>query len=400
MTVPGVGQILRDARERRQLTIEQLSRDTTIPVGDIEALEAGLVEALPRAMYRRAEVRAYAEAVGLDPDVILTQLRTGHSAGASEINTSDVVSRQVATVDRASSDPVPARASTNHVSTQPRLPVIALAPIPQQVLDLVPVSRTAVNKTPVDARVTSPLHRTAARAGRAVVVLIIGCAGLLWEQAGAPSIEMPIAPAMAVPALDPQTLIDEAVRIAEPPPASPTLRRALFEPAIAVNGKRWPSDFRLDEGVLVVHSTPRGARVTVNGVGWGVTPVAIRYLPMGTLRVRVGKADYAATERVVKLTPDQPNSTLRVTLPALARRRAASAPAFQGDMLVITSEPAGARVTVNGIGWGTTPVSITHLPGGTQRVRVVKDHFKSEERVVTVREGQPGRVAFTLKPLS
>jgi transcriptional regulator with XRE-family HTH domain len=340
------GQTLREARQLRGLTIEQLSTETTIPVGHIEALEAGLIDSLPAAMYRRAEVRAYADAVGLDPAVILAQLeRSGREAPPE------------------SPRPVPYIQDTRRAPDQNAM---------------------------TDVR----------RAGKAVIMIVIGCGALLWEQAGAPSMDLTIAPAVTVPTIDPASLLDEAVRMAEPPRPVPTLRRALYEPGIAANGARWPRDGRLDEGVLVVHSTPRGARVTVNGVGWGVTPVAIRYLPLGTLRVRVGKTDHAMQDRLVELTAQNPTTVLRVTLPQLARRRTAPAATARGDTLVITSVPPGARVTVNGIGWGTTPVSIAHLPDGAQRVRVVKEQFKSEERIVTVGEGQPGRVAITLKPIS
>jgi hypothetical protein len=40
----------------------------------------------------------------------------------------------------------------------------------------------------------------------------------------------------------------------------------------------------------------------VDGIGWGNAPVAIRYLPAGTKRIRVSKEGYATEERVVSLT--------------------------------------------------------------------------------------------------
>jgi transcriptional regulator with XRE-family HTH domain len=347
MTPVRFGQLLREARELRGLTTEQLSRETHIPIGHIEALETGRLHAVPGAMYRRAEARAYAEGVGLDPHYVLAELKI------AEHRPDDVQGTETALV---------------HINRAAAPPQAAASP-----------------------------HGT--RVARAIVVLLLGAGALLWEDSEIPTLNIEPA-ATALPALDPATVFDEAVRLAEPPPAAPTLKRALFDPRIAANGKRWPSDGRLDEGVLVVHSTPRGARVTVNGVGWGVTPVAIRYLPLGTLRVRIGKTDYRVQERTVHLTHEAPTSTLRVTLPEVVRRRAAAAPAATGDMLVVTSTPAGARVTVNGIGWGTTPLSIRHLPAGAQRVRIVKEQFRSEERVVDIREGRPGRLAVVLKPVS
>ena len=55
--------------------------------------------------------------------------------------------------------------------------------------------------------------------------------------------------------------------------------------------------------------------------------------------------------------------------------------------LVVTTQPAGARVTVNGIGWGIAPVTIRYLPAGDKRIRVSKDGYATEERVVRVAEG-------------
>jgi hypothetical protein len=68
------------------------------------------------------------------------------------------------------------------------------------------------------------------------------------------------------------------------------------------------------EGQLVIESRPAGARVTVNGIGWGTTPVRIRYLPFGPKQIRVIKDGYISAERTVRLDPDTPNATVRVTL--------------------------------------------------------------------------------------
>ena len=367
------GQSLRAARERRGLSVEQLSQATTIPVADIESIEAGAVSSLPRAMYRRAEVRAYAEAVGLDPQQALTELRnTVEDTGSAPIGAPTAPTQSAPATNGALRRPA---------SERPRLRLVA---------------PTVAAGRGRDARMSDTR-----RAGRAAVVLLIGCGVLLMNRDGGspPPTDDVVNEATMIPAVKPQTVIDEAVRIAEPAVAAPTLRRVLYEPRIAANGQRGPGDARLDGGVLVVRSTPPGARVTVNGVGWGETPVAIRYLPMGLLRVRVAKPEYRVQERTVLLTYEQPSTLLRLSLPQVRRQPRPTVTAG-GDVLVITSVPAGARVTVNGIGWGTTPLSIPHLPAGTQRVRLVKEQFRSEERLVHVGGEQPGRLDVTLKPQS
>jgi cytoskeleton protein RodZ len=65
-----------------------------------------------------------------------------------------------------------------------------------------------------------------------------------------------------------------------------------------------------------------------------------------------------------------------------------SAPAPSGPTeLAIRTQPEGARVTVNGIGWGTSPVTIRHLEPGEKRIRVTLDGYAASERSVTIDEG-------------
>jgi cytoskeletal protein RodZ len=68
------GEVLRDARERRGLTVRDVSNETKIPRRHLEAFEHGDLTVVPNRMYRRAEVRAYAQAVGLDQNVALAEL--------------------------------------------------------------------------------------------------------------------------------------------------------------------------------------------------------------------------------------------------------------------------------------------------------------------------------------
>jgi hypothetical protein len=89
-------------------------------------------------------------------------------------------------------------------------------------------------------------------------------------------------------------------------------------------------------------------------------------------------------------------ATTGTTRPAAARaRRTTVAPA----RLVISTTPAGAFVTVDGIGWGQTPARIGYLPPGTKRVRVTKAGYASQERTITVGE-QTATLNIALRPLA
>lgn len=65
---------LRRAREEQGLDIDALAKRTRLRVHLLEAVEQGRWADLPRGVYARAVVRAYAEAVGEDPNRVITEV--------------------------------------------------------------------------------------------------------------------------------------------------------------------------------------------------------------------------------------------------------------------------------------------------------------------------------------
>jgi cytoskeleton protein RodZ len=66
-----LGQILRQAREKKGLSIEQVYEKTRINVHYLEALESGEYGALPSRTHTRGFLRNYARFLGLDPDPLI-----------------------------------------------------------------------------------------------------------------------------------------------------------------------------------------------------------------------------------------------------------------------------------------------------------------------------------------
>jgi cytoskeletal protein RodZ len=62
------GKTLREARERRGVTLRQIANATKLSVGQLEALERNDVAKLPGGIFSRGIVRSYATQVGLDPE--------------------------------------------------------------------------------------------------------------------------------------------------------------------------------------------------------------------------------------------------------------------------------------------------------------------------------------------
>jgi transcriptional regulator with XRE-family HTH domain len=61
---------LRRERERRQIALSSISANTKISASLFEALERGDVSRWPSGIFRRSFIRAYAGAIGLDPETV------------------------------------------------------------------------------------------------------------------------------------------------------------------------------------------------------------------------------------------------------------------------------------------------------------------------------------------
>jgi hypothetical protein len=73
MQTESFGTGLRAQRERRSVTLAAISAQTKIKVALLEGLERDDLSRWPQGIFRKAYVRSYAAAVGLDPDVVVRQ---------------------------------------------------------------------------------------------------------------------------------------------------------------------------------------------------------------------------------------------------------------------------------------------------------------------------------------
>ncbi|MGH9371959.1 MAG: helix-turn-helix domain-containing protein, partial [Vicinamibacterales bacterium] len=263
----GLGQLLRRARERRGLTLQQLAKDTKIPQHHLEALERESLATFADDFYRRAEIRTYARAVHFDERAAMARCDRALQASVVREAAPDAsngrqhglpVKRILIVIGVAAAAALFGRAMT--VPT--RLPDRVAEPgalgsparqlessVPQTLPgDAVPASRTTPDQP---AAPTPPAADLPGPEGVSIV-----------SRTDSPAIEAPAA------ARAPGALITE----------------------------------------ILVTTQPAGGRVTVNGIGWGLAPVTIRYLSPGVKRIRVTKEGYLPEERVVQLVEGEPKS--------------------------------------------------------------------------------------------
>jgi cytoskeletal protein RodZ len=69
-----IGIELRQAREARGLSLDQVQKATRIKRVFLEAIEAGRIDELPGPVQARGFIRSYAGHLGLDPDALLAQV--------------------------------------------------------------------------------------------------------------------------------------------------------------------------------------------------------------------------------------------------------------------------------------------------------------------------------------
>lgn len=82
----GFGSRLRSHRERRGITLRSIADSTKIKHSLLESLERGDVSQWPPGLFRRARLRDYARAVGLEPEPLLEEfLHLFPEAGGGEV---------------------------------------------------------------------------------------------------------------------------------------------------------------------------------------------------------------------------------------------------------------------------------------------------------------------------
>jgi hypothetical protein len=290
------------ARNRAGSSLDEIALATKIPARHLAALEQGRVDELPRGVYRRAIVRTYAIAVALDPSLVLERFSQvfGADAAFSEWQTVPPARPRPTAVVRYPSVPV---ASGPRTLVSPRLG--AATPIPPPALNLSDEEDDAPDRMPL----------LLAAIG---VVLVAGFAYVLL-----PSEDSARTTGSVPAAVEPGPIVRTGAMPAAPAArdsvqqASATLpgSTAFEESTATATNTGEQADTAAAQSRLVVTSDPSGARVTVDGIGWGVTPVTIRHLSPGVKLVRVTKDGYVGQERAVNMG-EQGAVAARLTLQA------------------------------------------------------------------------------------
>jgi hypothetical protein len=152
---------------------------------------------------------------------------------------------------------------------------------------------------------------------------------------------------------------------------------------LAMAGKRAESA-ATPAAELQIVSVPAGARVLINRVERGTTPLTITALPPGEHLVTLITRGYRDHHETAVLGANA-RRMLDITLEPLSA------------MLIAQSTPRGATVTAGGVDLGVTPILINSLLPGTHRLRFSLPGFQPSDREVVLSERTPVKVAVDLR---
>ena len=172
-----------------------------------------------------------------------------------------------------------------------------------------------------------------------------------------------------------------------------TLRRYLEESRGRISAARASAvekelaEIRALTAEVTVHAEPEGAAVEVDGARVGQAPLSgPLLLGPGTHRLRVAREGFVTDERELSLVSGGAME-VRVALTAVPKT----------GRLELTTTPA-ARVTIDGIPRGLSPLSVELAPGGHQ-VLLEQDGYRTQQQEVLLVAGQSRQLALGLVPV-
>lgn len=79
-----IGQQLKDARERRGLSLQDVEQKTKIGTRYLQAIEEGQFDLIPGEVYLKGFIRSYARTVGVDGEALIEEYRAARGERREE----------------------------------------------------------------------------------------------------------------------------------------------------------------------------------------------------------------------------------------------------------------------------------------------------------------------------
>ncbi len=163
------------------------------------------------------------------------------------------------------------------------------------------------------------------------------------------------------------------------------LRKEGYDPAYKSVALLEKQDLAVDltlrqtTGLLLVESFPEGVDVVIDGVSKGNTPLLISDLPLGSYKLEFRSPTHLPRTLSAELVDRKPVRVVADLVSNTAK-------------LVVTSDPAGAEIRINGIAVGVTPATLEDVISGESDIKVWKQGYAPFTQRMTLEATQSYRI--------
>jgi len=138
-------------------------------------------------------------------------------------------------------------------------------------------------------------------------------------------------------------------------------------------------------GSIYINSTPSNAKAYLDGAYQGKTPLNISNLEVGEYQIKISKDDYYDWYSTVQIKQN-------ITTQVFAQLE----PIPMTGSLYVTSSPHYARVFLDGIERGTTPITIADIEMGWHEVVIIKEYYRAYVEYLYIYAGEETEVEADL----
>lgn len=138
--------------------------------------------------------------------------------------------------------------------------------------------------------------------------------------------------------------------------------------------------------LALITSEPTGATVTKDGIDIGITPLLVTDLTYGDYDIALSLNGYKSQNYKLKVDSISPQKLDAQLVSIFATT-------------IITSDPAGANILINGSTVGTTPCTLNNIPEGDAKINITLDGYKDFSETVSLVAGQEHTISASLEAL-
>jgi len=138
-------------------------------------------------------------------------------------------------------------------------------------------------------------------------------------------------------------------------------------------------------GALYIETTPPGARVFLNQVEQGITPLDLKSVQPGNYQIDLAKDLYLPESRTIEVK-------------SLSYEKLQIALTSNFGKVKIDSDPPGATVWINEQQRGTTPLEIPQINAGAYTVKLFQSLYYEERETFEIKPGTEFVKTYTLRP--